>query len=215
MVDQVSIINGAIGLVGGEAISSVPTNINNSNIPNRSRWAVRLYAGVYESTLSLWPFNETLGRRVAGKSGGAPAFGYTAQYALEPDELKVCGVQCYGKPWKREGQFILHDGGDTLNIMTIRRVPAELLNAMTADLVSARLAYRIASAMTEIAAARKAELKQHVRDQLLESVSSNSWEGSSEQMLSSGWWLAAQSSYSPEHDAIAVGNTRTGWLESF
>lgn len=214
MVDQVSIINGAIGLVGGEAISSVPADINNSEIPNQSRWCVRLYASVYESTLSLWPWNDARRRRVAEKRGEAPAFGYAAQYALQPDELKVCGVRNLGKSWKREGRFILHDGGPTLSIITITRVPAEQLNALTADLVSARLAYRAASAMTEMAAARKAELRQGVQDRLLEALSADNWEGSSEQVLSSGWWLASMSGYRPEIEAIGDGVGRGGWLES-
>lgn len=212
MVDQVSIINGAIGLIGGDAIAIVPADINNSNVPSRTRWALRLYPTVYDATLSLWPWNDARRRRLAGKSGEAPAFGYSAQYALMDGELKVCGVRSQGMPWKREGRFILHSGGDTLPIMTINRVAAEQLNGVTAELVSARLAHRISVAMSD-SAAKQEVLKVHVKDALREALSVDGWEGSSEQLLSSGWWLAAQTSYRPEVEVLGDVRPGWGWLE--
>lgn len=212
MADAVGIVNGAIGLVGGEAISSLPalSEINNANIANRSRWAVRLYANTFDSTLSLWAWNDARARRVAGKAGEAPAFGFSARYPLEADELKVCGVRACGKTWMREGRFILHSGGDSLPIMTIRRVPAEQLSGPLAELVSARLAHRVAAGLGDISAAKKQELKQHAKDQLTEALMADSWEGGGEVMRESDWWLATQTSYRPELDGYGEASS---WAE--
>jgi hypothetical protein len=212
MVDQVSIINGAIGLIGGDALATIPANINDASVPKNARWALRLYPTVYEATLSLWPWTDAVRRRVAGKHGETPAFGYSAQYELAEDELKVCGVRACGLSWRREGRFILHSGGDTLSIMTINRVSPEHLNAVTAELISARLAHRMSVALSD-SAAKQEVIKKHVMDALREALSTDSWEGSSEQLLTSGWWLAAHTSYRPEVDALGESRPGMGWLE--
>lgn len=210
MVDKVSMINSALALCGGEAISTIPSTINDTSVPPRTRWALRLWDQNYDATLSLWPWNDARARYAVPKHGVAPAFGYAAQYELDPKVLKVFAVQNCGRPWTREGRYVLHDGGDTLNIRTIDRVQPEMLNGATADLVSARLAHRVAVALSD-SAAKQELLKKNLREQLTESLLTDNWEGSSEAMLQSGWWQAATTSYSPELEAI--GEPKYGWLE--
>lgn len=211
MASQVEIINGALGLVGGEAIAQVPADINNSAIPSRSRWAVRLYNVAYESVLGAWPWADARRRYQLTKSGTAPAFDYTGQYELDAKILRVHAARTLGYPWEREGRLLLcSSGADKLNIVAIERVAPEQLIGIVADAVSARLAHRISMAASE-GEGKQERLKKHARDCLVEAAQSDNWEGSSEQLMSSGWWLAAKTSYAPEE----IGQPRPGmsWLE--
>lgn len=200
MVDKVSIANGAIGLVGGEAIASWPTDINNASVASRSRWAVRLFDTALGAVLSSWPFSDCRRRYNLPRSGTAPAFGYSAQYELDSKILKVVALRCPGA-FEREGRFLLANGAETINAIVCERVAAEQLNELVADAVSARLAHRIAMAIGESQAKQDA-MKKHARDVMLEATMGDNWEGGSQLLLTSGWTLAAQTSYAPERTAL-------------
>jgi nitrogen fixation protein len=216
MVDKVTIINGALGLVGGEAISAIPTNINDASVANRSRWGMRLYPIAYESVLGAWPWNDARRRRQLNKSGEAPAFDYSNQYELEEDVLRVVAVRSQGYPWEREGRFVLCDcgGSDTdskLNALTIVRVPEEQLMGQVAAAVSAELAHRISMAVND-SQNRKDAAKKDARDALIAAAQSDGWEASAQQLLASGWYLAAKTSYAP--DDLWQPRPGYAWLES-
>lgn len=204
MVDKVTIVNGAIALVGGDAVAFIPnTNqIDDSKVSSRSRWGVRLFDTALGGVLSSWPFNDARGRRLLQRDPVAPAFGYSARYQLPPEVLKVVAVQ--GCSWTREGRYILCNGGDSIRAVTIERVAPEQLNELVADAVSGRLAHRMSIALDESIS------KQQVREKwaktvLIEAAQGDNWEASSEILMTSGWMLAAQTAYAPELTALGSG----------
>lgn len=210
---KVGIINTAAGLIGSDGIAALPSDadLNSQQVAKFARWALRLYDQQYEATLSLWPWNDARRRYQLPAHGTPPAFGHSAQYELDPAILKVVGVRNYGNPWEREGRFILHSGGATINVITIDLVPEEQLNAVTANLVSARLAQACAIAMAE-SAAKQARCVEAAKTALNEALNADNWEGSSEQLLQSGWALAAYTSYPIER--LGWGDGSAGWLEA-
>ncbi len=212
MVGKLDIVNGALGLCGGERLASLPPVTNHSTVVSRSRWAMTLYDQTYEKVLGAWPFNDCRRRRQATKHGDAPAFDYSGKYELKPEVLRVVAVRSCGYPWEREGRFVLCSSGQNpIDMVTIERVAEEQLMGALSWAVSTALAHAISMAIND-SQNRQDARKADAKDALLEACMSDNWEVSSQQMATSGWWLAARTSYAPE-DMGAVRPGRS-WLEA-
>lgn len=119
MVNETQICNMALGRVGLQRISSLTESSNIAVVCNL------LYSQVRDQVLLHFPWNFAKSRASLTQLADAPAFGYTYQYQLPNDCLRVITMNSENQVdqpvWIKEGQYILTDETEA-EIIYIRRV---------------------------------------------------------------------------------------------
>lgn len=174
MASKRDIFNGAFTIIGDAAITD-PDKDDDAGVIRD------IYSQVYDNTLLLYPWNDAMRRQSLPLVNEAPAFGFSKKYRLptsplvclrvlmaggEPSEFFArwgSGVPGRGRMvapavpgWKVEGEFILTDFGEPLDIVFIARVNEGSLRGHLAKVMSYEIADEIAFKRTS--SARLAEL---------------------------------------------------------
>jgi len=142
MASVVDICNSALNLLGASTISALTDDSKNARLCNAR------YTQVRDSVFRSHPWNCLQKRIQLAADTDTPAWGFTKQYTLPADCLRVLTILDYDADYKIEGRKILTDNS-TMKILYISRVedPNEY-DELLRETLSAALAADIAYAVT-------------------------------------------------------------------
>ena len=142
MASVVDICNGALNQLGATTILTLTEDSKNARLCNAR------YTQVRDSVFRSHPWNCLQKRLQLAADTATPAWGFTKQYTLPADCLRVLTILDYDADYKIEGRKILTDNS-TMKILYISRVedPNEY-DELLRETLSASLAADIAYAIT-------------------------------------------------------------------
>ena len=142
MASVVDICNGALNQLGATTILTLTEDSKNARLCNAR------YTQIRDSVFRSHPWNCLQKRLQLAADSDAPAWGFTKQYTLPADCLRVLTILDYDADYKIEGRKILTDNS-TMKILYISRVtdPNEY-DELLRETISAALAADIAYAVT-------------------------------------------------------------------
>ena len=142
MASVVDICNGALNQLGASTILTLTEDSKNARLCNGRFTQVR------DAVFRSHPWNCLQKRVQLAADSDAPAWGFTTQYTLPADCLRVLTILDYDADYKIEGRKILTDNS-TMKILYISRVtdPNEY-DELLRETLSAALAADIAYAVT-------------------------------------------------------------------
>ena len=143
MASVVDICNGALNQLGATTILSLTEDSKNARLCNARYTQVR--DGIFRSH----PWNCLQKRTSLAKDATAPAWGFTAQFTLPADCLRLLYIIDYDSNYKVEGRKILSNTS-TMKILYISRVEDpnqydELLRETLSAALAADIAYGVTS----------------------------------------------------------------------
>ena len=143
MASVVDICNGALNQLGATTILSLTEDSKNARLCNARYTQVR--DGIFRSH----PWNCLQKRTSLAKDATAPAWGFTAQFTLPADCLRLLYIIDYDSNYKVEGRKILSNTS-TMKILYISRVEDpnqydELLRETLSAALAADIAYAVTS----------------------------------------------------------------------
>ena len=143
MASIVDICNGALNQLGASTILTLTEDSKNARLCNAR------YTQVRDSVFRSHPWNCLQKRLQLAADTDAPAWGFTKQYTLPADCLRVLTILDYDADYKIEGRKILTDNS-TMKILYISRVEDpneydELLRETLSAALAADIAYAITS----------------------------------------------------------------------
>lgn len=142
MASVVDICNGALNQLGASTILSLTEDSKNARLCNAR------YTQVRDAVFRSHPWNCLQKRVQLAADTDTPAWGFTKQYTLPADCLRVLTILDYDADYKIEGRKILTDNS-TMKILYISRIedPNEY-DELLRETLSAALAADIAYAVT-------------------------------------------------------------------
>ena len=174
MASVVDICNGALNQLGASTILSLTEDSKNARLCNARFTQVR------DSTFRSHPWNCLQKRVQLAADTATPAWGFTKQYTLPADCLRLLTILDYDSDYKVEGRKILTDNS-SLKILYIGRIedPNEY-DELLRETLSAALAADIAYAITS-SNPLTANMYNLLRDKLREARFVDSTEGQNTQ----------------------------------
>jgi len=142
MASVVDICNGALNQLGATTILTLTEDSKNARLCNAR------YTQIRDSVFRSHPWNCLQKRLQLAADSDAPAWGFTKQYTIPADCLRVLTILDYDADYKIEGRKILTDNS-TMKILYISRIedPNEY-DELLRETLSAALAADIAYAVT-------------------------------------------------------------------
>ena len=142
MASVVDICNGALNQLGASTILTLTEDSKNARLCNAR------YTQVRDAVFRSHPWNCLQKRVQLATDTDTPAWGFTKQYTLPADCLRVLTILDYDADYKIEGRKILTDNS-TMKILYISRIedPNEY-DELLRETLSAALAADIAYAVT-------------------------------------------------------------------
>ena len=143
MASIVDICNGALNQLGASTILTLTEDSKNARLCNAR------YTQVRDSVFRSHPWNCLQKRLQLAADSDAPAWGFTKQYTLPADCLRVLTILDYDADYKIEGRKILTDNS-TMKILYISRIEDpneydELLRETLSAAIAADIAYAVTS----------------------------------------------------------------------
>ena len=143
MASVVDICNGALNQLGASTILSLTEDSKNARLCNAR------YTQVRDSVFRSHPWNCLQKRVQLAADTDTPAWGFTKQYTLPADCLRLLTILDYDSDYKVEGRKILTDNS-SLKILYIGRIEDpneydELLRETLSAAIAADIAYAITS----------------------------------------------------------------------
>lgn len=173
-ISPTSICNEALVFLGESQLLEFPESSINSD-----RCEV-FYDRVKKSELKKHPWNFAIKRSNLTRLVSTPENEYTYQFTLPPDLLRILNVYPIGTNWRREGQLLLSDYS-TSNIRYIANVDESQFCPEFASMVAAKMAWCLASVLTERAEKRQ-EAAQWFEDAKSEAKNMDSRESSIDEL---------------------------------
>ena len=142
MASVVDICNGALNQLGASTILSLTEDSKNARLCNAR------YTQVRDSLFRSHPWNCLIKRVELARDTETPSWGFSYQFTLPADCLRVLGILNYDYDFKVEGRKILANNG-TVKIQYVSRVTdANQYDELLRETISASLAADIAYAVT-------------------------------------------------------------------
>jgi len=143
MASVVDICNGALNQLGASTILTLTEDSKNARLCNAR------YTQVRDSVFRSHPWNCLQKRVQLAADTDTPAWGFTQQYTLPADCLRVLTILDYDADYKIEGRKILTDNSN-MKILYIARITDpneydELLRETLSAALAADIAYAITS----------------------------------------------------------------------
>jgi hypothetical protein len=143
MASVVDICNGALNQLGATTILTLTEDSKNARLCNAR------YTQIRDSVFRSHPWNCLQKRLQLAADSDAPAWGFTKQYTLPADCLRVLTILDYDADYKIEGRKILTDNS-TMKILYISRIEDpneydELLRETLSAAIAADIAYAVTS----------------------------------------------------------------------
>lgn len=141
MASQVDICNQALTAIGHKTIA----NIDEQN--EAARKCKVYYQQAVDATLRAYNWNCAMARAELAQETATPTFGFSYQYALPADCLRVLQLERLDLKFKVEGRKLLTNESSA-KILYIKRIGAGELDPLLVDAVAARLAAELAYALS-------------------------------------------------------------------
>lgn len=160
MPSVVDICNKALDKLGHGPITSLEDGTKAANLCNRN-WAI-----IRDQVLRDHPWNFAVKRAVLAPTSDTPAWGFTHQFALPADNLRVLEIRDMSTAdYQIESGYILAND-DALYVRYTRRVTdPNQFDALFVDTVAVRLAFELCEAITQ-SNTKKADLWNEYDDSL-------------------------------------------------
>ena len=142
MASVVQICNSALNQLGASSITALTEDSKNARICNERYETIR--DAVYRSH----PWNCLFKRVQLAQDTDTPAWGFTYQYTLPSDCLRVLQIKDYNSDYKIEGRKLLIDESDVYLIYLAIETDVNQLDILLRETISAGLAQDIAYAIT-------------------------------------------------------------------
>ena len=142
MASVVQICNSALNQLGASSITALTEDSKNARICNERYETIR--DAVYRSH----PWNCLVKRVQLAQDTDTPAWGFTYQYTLPSDCLRVLQIKDYNSDYKIEGRKLLIDESDVYLIYIAIETDVNQLDILLRETISAGLAQDIAYALT-------------------------------------------------------------------
>jgi len=142
MASVVQICNSALNQLGASSITALTEDSKNARICNERYETIR--DAVYRSH----PWNCLVKRVQLAQDSDTPAWGFTYQYTLPSDCLRVLQIKDYNSDYKIEGRKLLIDESDVYLIYLAIETDVNQLDILLRETISAGLAQDIAYAIT-------------------------------------------------------------------
>ena len=141
MASQVDICNLALTAIGHKTIASIDEQTEGA------RKCAVYYQQAVDETLRAYNWNCATARASLAQETATPVFGYSYQYALPNDCLRVLQLERLDLEFKVEGKKLLTNESSA-KILYIRRIGAGEMDPLLVGAVAARLAYELAYAIS-------------------------------------------------------------------
>lgn len=139
---EVQICNNALIKLGADTITSLSDDTKAARLCNK------MYSIVRDDLLRSHLWNFAIEREALAQLSTNPDFGYTYQYQLPSDCLRVLRIKDSRAEYRIEGRKLLTDE-NTVNLIFIKRVTdTSQFDASFADLLALKLAVEIGYAIT-------------------------------------------------------------------
>jgi hypothetical protein len=142
MASVVDICNGALNQLGASTILSLTEDSKNARLCNAR------YTQVRDSLFRSHPWNCLIKRVELARDTATPSWGFSYQFTLPSDCLRVIGILNYDHDFKVEGRKIVANH-ETVKIQYVARITdANQYDELLRETISASLAADIAYAVT-------------------------------------------------------------------
>ena len=101
MASVVSICNSALNQLGAASITALTDNSKNARLCNER------YGTVRDAVFRSHPWNCLIKRQQLAQDTATPAYGFSYQFSLPSDALRLLGIDAYNSDHKVEGRKIL------------------------------------------------------------------------------------------------------------
>jgi len=142
MASVVSICNSALNQLGAASITALTDNSKNARLCNER------YETVRDAVFRSHPWNSLIKRQQLAQDTATPAYGFSYQFTLPSDSLRVLVIDAYNSDYKVEGRKILCNE-KSIKISYISQVtdPNEM-DVLLRETIAAGIAADIAYAIT-------------------------------------------------------------------
>jgi|TARA_Y100000310_G_scaffold245393_1_gene250357 hypothetical protein len=142
MASVVEICNSALNQLGAASITALTDNSKNARLCNER------YSTVRDAVYRSHPWNCLIKRQSLAQDTATPAWGFSYQFTLPSDCLRILGLDAYNQNHKVEGRKILCDEA-IIKIVYIAQItdPNEM-DVLLRETIGAGLASDIAYAIT-------------------------------------------------------------------
>lgn len=160
MTSIVQICNIALSNIGEQRISALTDNTERARLCNLR------FEDCRDAVLRSYPWKCAVARSALASTTTAPAWGFTYQYVLPSDCLRVLDIEEFNQPYEIEGKFIVTDA-TSVKLKYIQRV--EDPNQFDSLLIHA-VALKLASELAEAVSGR-ADLRDRMLSKYLQVIS--------------------------------------------
>jgi len=142
MASIVQICNSALNQLGASSITALTENSKNARLCNER------YTTVRDAVFRSHPWNCLVKRIQLAKDTEIPAWGFTSQYTLPSDCLRVIQIRDYNLDYKIEGRKLLINEDTVFLIYLAQVTDVNELDVLLRETISANLAQDISYAIT-------------------------------------------------------------------
>ena len=142
MASVVQICNSALNQLGASSITALTDDSKNARLCNER------YTTVRDAVFRSHPWNCLVKRIQLAQDTDTPPWGFTYQYTLPSDCLRVLQIKDYNSDYKIEGRKLLIDESDVYLIYLAQITDVNELDVLLRETISANLAQDIAYAIT-------------------------------------------------------------------
>ena len=142
MASVVQICNSALNQLGAASITALTDNSKNARLCNER------YAVVRDAVFRNHPWNCLIKRQQLAQTTNTPAYGFSYEFALPSDCLRVLGLDAYNSDYKVEGRKILCNESSIKITFIAQETDPNAMDVLLRETISAGLAADIAYAIT-------------------------------------------------------------------
>jgi len=142
MASVVQICNSALNQLGASSITALTDDSKNARLCNER------YTTIRDAVFRAHPWNCLIKRIQLAQDTATPAWGFTYQYTLPADCLRILGIKDYNSDYKVEGRKLLIDESSVYLIYLAQITDVNELDVLLRETISAHLAQDIAYAIT-------------------------------------------------------------------
>ena len=142
MASVVQICNSALNQLGAASITALTDNSKNARLCNER------YATVRDAVFRSHPWNCLIKRQQLAQTTNTPSYGFSYEFTLPSDCIRVLGIDAYNYDYKVEGRKILCNEQSIKIIYISQITDPNQMDVLLRETISAGLASDIAYAIT-------------------------------------------------------------------
>ena len=142
MASVIQICNSALNQLGASSITALTENSKNARLSNE------IYETIRDAVFRSHPWNCLIKRVQLAQDTDTPAWGFTYQYTLPSDCLRVLQIKDYNLDYKIEGRKLLINEDTVFLIYLAQITDVNELDVLLRETISAGIASDISYAIT-------------------------------------------------------------------